>query len=190
MSSDFLWRKIDVAPVRDDLRGRAEEHRAERRHRRRREAGRSSTRAGRTCRTSCSTGRTPRRKSLLNTPPTFGIYLVRNVLEWIKGIGGLEAIEKRNRAKAAALYATIDADAGFYRAPVEKGSRSVMNVVFRLPSEELEKRFVDEAKKHGMVGLKGHRSVGGIRVSLYNAVEVEWVRELATFMKDFAKRAA
>ena len=127
-------------------------------------------------------------KSLLNTPPTFGIYLVRNVLTWIQNLGGLEAVEKRNRAKAAALYATIDANADFFRSPVETTSRSVMNVVFNLPSEALEKRFLDEAKKHGMVGLKGHRSVGGVRVSLYNAVEIEWVLELATFMKDFAKR--
>ena len=90
-------------------------------------------------------------RSLLNTPPTFGVYLVRNVLAWLKGIGGLEAIERRNREKAGVLYAAIDADPAFYRCPVEKGSRSVMNVVFRLPSEDLEKRFVDEAKKQGMV---------------------------------------
>ena len=114
-------------------------------------------------------------KSLLNTPPTFGIYLVRNVLAWLKRIGGLPAMEERNRAKAAELYAAIDAHAAFFRCPVERSSRSVMNVVFRLPSEELEKRFLDEAKRGGMVGLKGHRSVGGIRVSLYNAVEPAWV---------------
>ncbi|HEY6463153.1 MAG TPA: 3-phosphoserine/phosphohydroxythreonine transaminase [Polyangiaceae bacterium] len=128
-------------------------------------------------------------RSLLNTPPTFGIYLVRNVLSWIRTLGGLEVVEKRNRAKAATLYAAIDDNPGFYRAPVEKASRSVMNVVFRLPDEALEKRFVDEAKKAGMVGLKGHRSVGGVRVSLYNAVEPAWVDELTRFMKDFAKRA-
>ena len=108
----------------------------------------------------------------------------------MKGLGGLDAVEKRNRAKAAAIYGVVDADSGFYRCPVEKESRSVMNAVFRLPSEALEKSFLDEAKKHGMIGLKGHRSVGGIRVSLYNAVEPEWVTALASFMKDFAKRNA
>jgi phosphoserine aminotransferase len=126
--------------------------------------------------------------SLLNTPPTFGIYLVRNVLAWLKGFGGLAAMERRNRAKAAVLYAAIDTNGGFFRCPVEVGSRSVMNVVFRLPNEDLERRFLEEAKRGGMVGLKGHRSVGGIRVSLYNAVEPEWVDVLAGFMKDFAKR--
>ena len=129
-------------------------------------------------------------KSLLNTPPTFGIYLARNVLLWMKGLGGLDVIERRNRGKAEAVYAAVDAHPSFYRCPVDKESRSVMNVVFRLPSEALEKSFVDEAKKHGMIGLKGHRSVGGIRVSLYNAVEPEWVTALVSFMKDFAKKYA
>ncbi len=128
-------------------------------------------------------------KSLLNTPPTFGIYLARNVLLWVKGLGGLDAIERRNLAKAEALYAAVDAAPGFYRCPVEKESRSIMNAVFRLPTEALEKAFVEEAKKIGMIGLKGHRSVGGIRVSLYNAVEPEWVTALASFMKDFVKRS-
>jgi phosphoserine aminotransferase len=128
-------------------------------------------------------------RSLLNTPPTFGIYLMRNVLSWLQDLGGLPAIEKRNRAKAAVLYAAIDANAEFYKCPVDKGSRSVMNVVFRLPTEELETRFVAEAKKAGMVGLKGHRSVGGVRVSLYNAVEPAWVDTLVGFMKDFVKKA-
>jgi phosphoserine aminotransferase len=127
-------------------------------------------------------------RSLLNTPPTFGIYLVRNVLAWLKELGGLGFMEARNRAKAAVLYTAIDAHAGFYRCPVERPSRSIMNAVFRLPSEELEKRFVDEAKRQGMLGLKGHRSVGGIRVSLYNAVEPAWVDALASFMDGFAKR--
>jgi len=127
-------------------------------------------------------------KSLYNTPPTFGIYMVRNVLAWLKGLGGLPAIEARNRAKAGKLYAAIDANAAFYRCPVEKQSRSVMNVVFRLPTEQDEERFVAEAKKKGMVGLKGHRSVGGIRVSTYNAVQPEWIDELVAFMGEFAKR--
>ncbi len=128
--------------------------------------------------------------SLLNTPPTFGIYLVRNVLDWLRSLGGIDAIERRNHKKAAELYAVIDGQPDFYRCPVERESRSVMNAVFRLPSEPLEKLFVDEAKKAGMVGLKGHRVVGGIRVSLYNAVEPEWVTALASFMKDFAQRYA
>ncbi len=127
-------------------------------------------------------------KSLLNTPPTFGIYLARNVLLWLKGLGGLEAVEARNRAKAAELYAALDASSGFYRCPVDVGSRSVMNVVFRLPTEELEQKFLGEAKKSAMLGLKGHRSVGGIRASLYNAVEPEWVSALASFVREFARR--
>ncbi len=133
--------------------------------------------------------RTPaENKSLYNTPPTFGIYMVRNVLAWLKGLGGLPAMERRNREKAGRLYAAIDANAAYFRCPVERQSRSVMNVVFRLPSEADEERFVKEAKARGMVGLKGHRSVGGIRVSTYNAVELAWVDELTAFMKDFAAR--
>lgn len=128
-------------------------------------------------------------KSLYNTAPTFAIYLVRNVLSWVKSEGGLPAMEKRNREKAKLVYDAIEAHADFYRCPVEKDSRSLMNVVFRLPSPDLEDRFVAEAKKAKMVGLKGHRSVGGIRVSLYNAVSVEWTKTLADFMNDFAKRA-
>ena len=128
--------------------------------------------------------------SLLNTPSTFGIYLVRNVLAWIKDIGGLRVIEARNREKADLLYATIDANPTFYRCPVERKSRSQMNVVFRLPSEALEDKLVGEAKARGMVGIKGHRSVGGIRVSLYNAVEPSWVRALTSFMEEFARTNA
>ena len=126
--------------------------------------------------------------SLYNTPPTFAIYLIRNVMRWIKGEGGLDAIEKRNREKAKLLYDALDAHAGFYRLPVEKESRSVMNVVFRMPTEALEEQFLGEAKKRKMVGLKGHRSVGGMRASLYNAVPVEWVRELAALVDEFAKK--
>ncbi|HUL59406.1 MAG TPA: 3-phosphoserine/phosphohydroxythreonine transaminase [Anaeromyxobacteraceae bacterium] len=126
-------------------------------------------------------------KSLYNTPPTFGIYMVRNVLAWLEAEGGLAAVEARNRAKAKRLYGTIDAHREFYRCPVEPPSRSVMNVVFRLPTEAEEERFVAEAKQHGMVGLKGHRSVGGIRVSTYNAVMPEWVDSLCGFMEEFAK---
>jgi phosphoserine aminotransferase len=133
--------------------------------------------------------RTPaENKSLYNTPPTFGIYMIRNVLAWLKGLGGLAAMERRNRDKAAKLYGVIDGNASFYRCPVEQESRSVMNVVFRLPSEADEERFVKEAKAQGMVGLKGHRSVGGIRVSAYNAVESAWIDALCEFMLAFAKR--
>jgi len=128
-------------------------------------------------------------KSLYNTPPTFGVYMVRNVLSWLKTQGGLAKVEEVNRKKAARLYGVIDRNAQFYRSPVEKESRSVMNVVFRLPTEADEERFVAEAKKQKMVGLKGHRSVGGIRVSTYNAVSLEWVQTLARFMEGFARRA-
>ncbi|MGE5190692.1 MAG: 3-phosphoserine/phosphohydroxythreonine transaminase [Gemmatimonadota bacterium] len=126
-------------------------------------------------------------KSLYNTPPTFGVYMVRNVLSWLKDQGGLAKIEQVNRKKAARLYGVIDKTPEFYRSPVEKESRSVMNVVFRLPSEEGEAAFIAEAKKRGMVGLKGHRSVGGIRVSMYNAASYEWIDTLAGFMEEFAR---
>ena len=126
-------------------------------------------------------------KSLYNTPPTFGVYMVRNVLAWLKSQGGLAKVEEANRRKAKRLYGVIDAHSQFYRSPVERESRSVMNVVFRLPSEALEEQFLAEAKKRGMVGLKGHRSVGGIRASVYNAVPFEWVDELSSFMEEFAK---
>jgi phosphoserine aminotransferase len=126
-------------------------------------------------------------RSLYNTPPTFGVYMVRNVLSWVKSQGGLARLEEVNRKKAARLYAVIDRNAGFFRSPVEKESRSMMNVVFRLPSEALEEQFIAEAKKRGMVGLKGHRSVGGIRASIYNAVSYEWVDTLAGFMEEFSR---
>jgi phosphoserine aminotransferase len=127
--------------------------------------------------------------SLSNTPPTFAIYMLRNVLDWLDENGGLEAAEKRNREKAELLYATIDSRADFYKSPVEKSARSVMNVVFNLPTPELEAEFVAQAQKAGMVGLKGHRSVGGIRASIYNAAPIEWVQTLCDFMKDFQKGA-
>lgn len=125
--------------------------------------------------------------SLYNTPPTFGIYLMRNVLAYTKEIGGLEAMEAHNRKKAAIIYDTMDGDADFFRAPVEKESRSLMNIVFRLPSEELEKKFVAEAAKAGMVGLAGHRSTGGIRASTYNAVSIASAEALSQFMKEFKR---
>jgi phosphoserine aminotransferase len=125
--------------------------------------------------------------SLYNTPPTFAIYLMRNVLAWIEKEGGLVGMERRNNEKAEILYTTLDRMSGFYRAPVEKAARSTMNIVFRLPTEELDDRFVAEAKKQRMVGLKGHRSAGGIRVSAYNAVSPENIRTLVSFMESFAK---
>ena len=124
--------------------------------------------------------------SLYNTPPTFAIYMIRNVLLWVKEQGGLAGMEQRNRAKGDLLYRAIEAHPEFYRCPVEKGSRSFMNVVWRLPNEALEAKFVAEAKGKGMVGLKGHRSVGGCRASIYNAMELAGAEALATFMDDFA----
>jgi phosphoserine aminotransferase len=126
--------------------------------------------------------------SLYNTPPTFSIYMVRNVLAWAKDLGGLGVMEARNRAKAAALYAALDACGGFYRLPVEHPHRSVMNVVWRLLTEDLEARFVKEADAAGLIGLKGHRSTGGIRASIYNAVEPAHVQALAAFCAEFARR--
>ena len=125
--------------------------------------------------------------SLYNTPNTFGIYLVRLVLEWLEGQGGLAALEARNRAKAAAVYGAVDGSGGFYRCPVAPAARSVMNPVFRTPSEALDAAFVKEAEAAGMVGLRGHRSVGGIRASLYNAVSEADARTLAAFMGTFAR---
>ncbi len=128
------------------------------------------------------------KNSLHNTPPCFAIYIVGKTLKWLKGQGGLAGIEKVNREKGALLYGTIDKHAGFFKAPVEKDSRSLMNIVFRLPSEALEAKFLEEAKKQGMVNLKGHRSVGGIRVSAYNAVGLDWIRAISAFMEEFAKK--
>ncbi|MEZ4390726.1 MAG: 3-phosphoserine/phosphohydroxythreonine transaminase [Polyangiales bacterium] len=125
--------------------------------------------------------------SLYNTPPTFAVYMVRNVLAWLRDLGGLAAMEARNRAKAAALYAALDAHAGFFRCPVEPAHRSTMNVVWRTASDDLDARFVREAEAAGMVGLKGHRSTGGIRASIYNAVEPESVDALAQFCREFAR---
>lgn len=128
--------------------------------------------------------------SLYNTPSTFSVYLYRNVLAEMRATGGLVAAEERNRRKAATLYAAIDANTEFYRCPVEPQSRSVMNVVFNLPSAELEARFIADAQARGMVGLKGHRLSGGVRVSLYNAAEQAWVDALAEFMAEFAAQGS
>jgi phosphoserine aminotransferase len=125
--------------------------------------------------------------SLYNTPPTFGIYLVGLVLAWVKEQGGVDAVHKRNKDKAGLIYDAIDKSGGFYRGHAQPDSRSLMNITFRLGSEELEKKFLDEAKKAGFVGLGGHRSVGGCRASAYNAVPEESCRALAQFMIDFQK---
>jgi phosphoserine aminotransferase len=126
--------------------------------------------------------------SLYNTPPSFGVYVLDLVLQWIDGLGGLAAMAERNGKKAKTLYDVIDQSGGFYKGHAEPESRSKMNVTFRLPSEEAEKKFVAEAQKAGMVGLAGHRSVGGVRASIYNALEPAACETLAAFMKDFAKK--
>lgn len=128
-------------------------------------------------------------KSLYNTPPTFGVYAMGLVLDWIEQQGGLTAIEKRNEAKAKLLYDALDAS-GYYKCPVEKDSRSRMNIVFRVAGgdEAVEKRFVKEAEAAGLIGIKGHRSVGGMRASLYNAVTVDAVEALAGFMREFERK--
>ena len=127
-------------------------------------------------------------KSLYQTPPTFAVYIVGLVMEWIESQGGLAAIERRNEAKAKLLYDAIDAGR-FYGCPVEKGSRSKMNVVFRVAGgdEALEKKFAEEAAAAGIVGTAGHRSVGGMRASLYNAVTPEAVEALVGFMREFQR---
>ena len=125
--------------------------------------------------------------SMYNTPPVFAIYMLGLVTRWLISQGGLEAIAETNERKAAKLYAEIDRT-GFYRGTAQKEGRSLMNVTFRLPSEELEKRFVKDAEKAGLDGLKGHRSVGGIRASIYNAFPEAGIDALADFMKDFERR--
>ena len=125
--------------------------------------------------------------SLYNTPNTWGIYMIKLICEWLESMGGIPSMQKINERKAAALYNTIDSS-DFWRAPVEKESRSIMNVVWRLPSEALEEQFVAQAKKEGFVGLKGHRSVGGIRASIYNAITPEAVDALVSFMKEFERK--
>lgn len=127
------------------------------------------------------------KKSVYNTPPVFAIYIMRLVLEWVKAQGGLAAIEKTNNAKQERVYQMMDLHPDFYRGTARAKDRSWMNLTMRLPSEELEKKFVSEAKAQGMVGLKGHRSVGGIRVSLYNAVPLAGVDKLVAFMEKFRK---
>jgi phosphoserine aminotransferase len=125
--------------------------------------------------------------SMLNTPPTFAWYMAGLVFKWLKQQGGLAAMAERNRAKAQLLYGAID-ESGFYRNPVEKSSRSWMNVPFVMPNPELDKTFLAEAAAAGLANLAGHRSVGGMRASLYNAMPLEGVQALVDFMREFARR--
>jgi phosphoserine aminotransferase len=130
-------------------------------------------------------------RSLYNTPPTFAIYILLLVTRWLRDdVGGLDKMAERNEEKAALLYEAIDASGGFYRGHARPDSRSRMNVTWRLPDEDLERAFVDEARADGLVELKGHRSVGGIRASIYNAMPIEGVQALRSFMDDFAARHA
>lgn len=126
--------------------------------------------------------------SLYNTPPSFGVYVLGLVLEWIEKNGGAAGMEARNKHKTDLIYRAIDQSNGFYRGHAEPEARSTMNITFRLSSEALEKQFLAEAGKAGFVGLAGHRSVGGIRASTYNAVSPEACEALAALMGDFAKR--
>ncbi|HVQ31730.1 MAG TPA: 3-phosphoserine/phosphohydroxythreonine transaminase, partial [Vicinamibacteria bacterium] len=126
--------------------------------------------------------------SLYNTPPVYAVYLLNLVLEWIEETGGLEQMAKRNDLKARTVYDALDGSGGFYRGHAQPAARSRMNVTFRLPSEDLEKAFVKQATAEGLDGLKGHRSVGGLRASLYNALPVEAVQALVAFMQEFQRR--
>ena len=123
--------------------------------------------------------------SMANTPPMFPIYVMGKVLTWMKASGGLGEFERRAARRADLVYGAIDNSDGWYRSPVDEANRSHMNIVFRLPDDDLEKRFMAEAATAGMVNLKGHRSVGGIRASVYNAMPIESVETLVGFMVDF-----
>ncbi len=126
--------------------------------------------------------------SLYNTPPSFSVYMVNLVTRWLKEEGGLAAMEKQNTAKAQYIYDAIDKSKGFYQGHAEKDSRSLMNITFTIGDEVLEKAFASEAEKEGLVGLKGHRSVGGLRASTYNALPMEAAKTLSQFMEQFQKK--
>lgn len=128
------------------------------------------------------------KNSMYNTPPVFAVYIVAKVAKWLKRQGGLAVMEKRNREKARLLYELLDAWPAFYRGRAAKDSRSIMNVTFNLPAEELEREFVREAAAAGLGGLKGHRSAGGIRASIYNAMPLEGCEALARFMENFYQK--
>lgn len=125
--------------------------------------------------------------SMLNTPNTWGIYIISLVCEWLREQGGVAGVEKLNEEKAAILYDAIDSSDGYYTGHADRRARSLMNVTFRLPNEDLEKKFCTEATAIGLDGLKGHRSVGGVRASIYNAFPREGVERLVEFMSDFAR---
>ena len=125
--------------------------------------------------------------SLYNTPPAFAVYIVGKVAKWLKAQGGLVMMEQRNAAKAKIVYDVIDMYPDFFRGFAKTDSRSLMNVTFGLPTETLEKRFAAEAEELGMGGLKGHRSVGGLRASIYNAMPLAGCEKLAEFMEAFYK---
>ena len=128
-------------------------------------------------------------ESRYNTPPTFGIYMLMLICRWLKkDIGGLPKMLEHNREKAKLLYDVLDATPKFYQGHAQADCRSLMNVTFRLPSEEIEKAFLDGAKQRKLIDLKGHRSVGGIRASIYNAMPREGVETLRQFMVDFVKQ--
>ena len=126
---------------------------------------------------------------MFNTPPVFVIYMLGKMLKWVKGKGGLAAMEREAAKKAGLLYSVID-EGNYYHCPVNEENRSHMNVVFRLPSEDLEAKFLTEAKQADLLNLKGHRSVGGCRASIYNAMPVEGVQTLASFMRIFRPTTA
>ncbi len=126
--------------------------------------------------------------SLYNTPCTFGIYIIWLIMQWIKEMGGVKVLGAINKQKAELIYGAIDASNGFYRGHAVKEARSGMNITFRLPDAALEKKFADEATKAEMIGLKGHRSVGGIRASIYNAMPLKGCQALVSFMDEFARR--
>ena len=125
--------------------------------------------------------------SLYNTPATFGIYMSGLVFKWLLNMGGLDEMYKRNVEKSKILYEAIDASGGYFKGTAAVEDRSLMNVTYRLPSEDLEKKFIEEAKKKGFDGIKGHRSVGGIRASIYNAFPKKGVEDLVSFMDEFKK---
>lgn len=126
--------------------------------------------------------------SLYNTPNTFGIYIIGLVAKWLLNMGGLDQMYETNKQKAGLLYKFIDSSGGYYKGHAEKESRSVMNVTFNLSTEELEKKLISEALAAGFSGLKGHRSVGGLRASIYNAFPTKGVEDLVSFMKDFQQK--
>lgn len=128
-----------------------------------------------------------REEGLYNTPPVFSIWGVKMVLEWIRKNGGAEGMAKRADLKASLIYDVIDSSGGYYRSPVDPACRSRMNIVFRMENERLEKKFLAETDEAGMLGLKGHRSVGGLRASIYNALPIEDVHALADLMKEFQR---